>query len=238
MAAGWTRGLSVGEIAGQIEEGLDFLTASHRDTNDRHASLRAVFEHSWKLLSEQEQQVFSKMSVFHGGFQKEAALRVAGATHWLILALVDKSLLRWNASGRYEIHEILRQFAEGKLDESVGEQVKKLHYDYYVQFVREWAKYLGKKEDERVLKEIGDESENLRSMLVWAVEHQTIDEIKEPLEYVLQVRAASRREQEGSGVSEIVCWYCGHHNRVGLLFCEECGQALVIFNSAKYRAHG
>jgi predicted ATPase len=227
LAAGWTRALSVREIAEQIDEGLDFLTTSHRDTTERHASLRAVFEHSWKLLSEQEQQVFSKMSVFHDGFQKEAAIGVAGATLSLIVALVDKSLLQWNASGRYEIHELLRQYAEEMLDESIAEKVRELHYDYYARFLREQAERLRHRGGERVLQEIGDEIENLRSMFVWAVQHQTIDELKEPLEYVLRVRATSRSEQLGSAESEVVCRDCGQHNQPGSLYCEKCHAPLL-----------
>jgi predicted ATPase/DNA-binding SARP family transcriptional activator len=227
LAAGWTRALSVREIVGQIDEGLDFLTTSRRDTSERHASLRAVFDHSWKLLSEQERQVFSKMSVFHDGFQKEAAVRVAGATLSLIVALVDKSLLQWNASGRYEIHELLRQYAEEKLDEPAAQQVRELHYDYYARFLRERAVQLRHREDERVLQEIGDEIENLRWMFVWAVQHQTIDELKEPLEYVLRVRATSRSEQLGFAESGIVCQDCGQRNRPGSLFCVNCHAPLL-----------
>jgi predicted ATPase/DNA-binding SARP family transcriptional activator len=231
LAAGWTRVLSVREIAAQIDAGLDFLTTSQRDTSQRHKSLRAVFEHSWKLLSGQEQQVYSKMSVFHGSFQKEAALRVAGATLSLILALVDKSLLQWNASGRYEVHELLRQYAQEKLDEVLEEKVAKLHYDYYVEFVRQRAQQLKTREDERLLKEIGDEIENLRSMFVWAVRHQTVDEVREPLEYVLQVRATSRGDHVRSGESEIACRDCGHRNRVGTLFCDNCRAPLLVLHN-------
>jgi predicted ATPase len=229
LAAGWTRVLSVREIARQIDQGLDFLTTARRDTSQRHESLRAIFEHSWNLLSEWEQQVYSKMSVFHGGFQKEAAIRVAGATLSLILSLVDKSLLQWNASGRYEVHELLRKYAEEKLDEPGAERVGKLHYEYYVEFVRERANLLGKREEERLLKEIGDEIENLRSMFVWAVRHQTVDELREPLEMILQLRAM-RREPAQAGDFEIVCRECGHRNRAGSLFCENCRAPLLVLH--------
>ena len=55
LAAGWVRTLSCDEIAREIERGLDFLTVSARDLPARHRSMRAVFDHSWKLLAEEEQ---------------------------------------------------------------------------------------------------------------------------------------------------------------------------------------
>ncbi len=231
LAAGWTRALSVREIARQIDEGLDFLTTSQRDTSQRHKSLRAVFDHSWKLLSEQEQQVYSEMSVFHGGFQKEAAFEVTQATLSLLLALVDKSLLQWNASsGRYEVHELLRQYAQEKLDEPLRERVGKLHYDYYVGLVRQWAEQLKPERDEKLSKEIGDEIKNLVSMFEWAVEHRTVDEVREPLEHVLQVRATTRGDPARS---EIVCRACGHRNRAGVVSCARCGLLQDVSSGTK-----
>ena len=52
---------------------MDFLATTMRTIPDRHRSLRAVFEHSWQLLSEQEQTVLRKLSIFRGGFEREAA---------------------------------------------------------------------------------------------------------------------------------------------------------------------
>jgi predicted ATPase len=80
IAASWLRVLSCAEIAQQIAQGIEFLTTTLRDVPVRHRSLRAVFDHSWKLLTDAEQRVFRKLSVFRGGFAREAAEQVAGAT--------------------------------------------------------------------------------------------------------------------------------------------------------------
>src|SRR5512143_3944869 len=68
LAAAWVRTLSCDEIAGEIERGLDFLSVSARDLPARHRSMHAVFDHSWELLSEEEQGVLCRLSVFRGGF--------------------------------------------------------------------------------------------------------------------------------------------------------------------------
>jgi tetratricopeptide (TPR) repeat protein len=54
LAAAWVRMLDCREIAQQIEHNRDFLVTSLRNVPERHRSMRAVFAHSWDLLSEQE----------------------------------------------------------------------------------------------------------------------------------------------------------------------------------------
>jgi len=44
-----------------------FLAASARDLPARHRSLRAVFEHSWNLLTDAERNIMRRLSVFRGG---------------------------------------------------------------------------------------------------------------------------------------------------------------------------
>ena len=80
LAATWTRMLSCQDIADEIVKDLAFLTSDMRDVSDRHRSMQAVFDHSWQLLSPEERQVFARLSVFQGGFQRAAAEQVAGAT--------------------------------------------------------------------------------------------------------------------------------------------------------------
>src|SRR5262249_56610944 len=77
-----------------IGANLDLLATSLRDVPTRHRSMRAVFDHSWNLLSEAERTLFSHLAVFRGGWTLSAAEQVAGATLAALMALVDKSLLR------------------------------------------------------------------------------------------------------------------------------------------------
>jgi len=94
LAAAWGRSLDCAAIAAEIERNLAFLTSPLRNLADRHRSMRAVFEHSWTLLTPDEQAIFQQLAVFRGGFRREAAELVAEATLLQLTALVDKSLLR------------------------------------------------------------------------------------------------------------------------------------------------
>jgi predicted ATPase/DNA-binding SARP family transcriptional activator/Tfp pilus assembly protein PilF len=172
LAATWVRILSCKEIAQEIEHNLDFLVASSRDVPERHHSLRAVFEHSWKLLPLEEQRIFRRMSVFQGGFQKEAAQRVAGASLAALSSLADKSLLLFTRGGRYGMHIVLKQYAEEKLDELPEEktQTRDRHSQYYAEFVNQRADHLRRGRQEEAARVIGEEIENIRLGWMWATE--------------------------------------------------------------------
>jgi predicted ATPase/DNA-binding SARP family transcriptional activator len=138
LAASWIRVMACREIAQQIERNLDVLSDQLQDVPDRHRSARAVFEYSWSLLALEEQMVFMKLAVFPGGFRREAAEKVAGAPLSLLFTLVDKSLLRASAIGRYDMHSLLHQFVSEKLVQSGQEsaiQLRLIHY--YLDYARQ-----------------------------------------------------------------------------------------------------
>lgn len=118
LAAAWVDVLPVAEIANEIAKNLDFLESQTGDVPDRHRSIRAVFDYSWAMLSSDERRTFCALSVFRGGFTREGAEAVTGASIRNLANLTSKSLLVSDReSGRYTIHELLRQYAEAALHE-------------------------------------------------------------------------------------------------------------------------
>jgi DNA-binding SARP family transcriptional activator len=99
LASASVRSRSCSEIAQGLEQSLEQLATTMRDVPARHRSMRAVFDHSWHLLSVAEQGVLRRLSVFRGGVDADAAAQVAGATPALLAALINKSLLRRNEPG-------------------------------------------------------------------------------------------------------------------------------------------
>jgi predicted ATPase/DNA-binding SARP family transcriptional activator len=137
LAAAWVRVLSPSEIEREIERNIDFLTTSLWNVPTRHRSLRAVFNHSWQLLSEEEQRVLRVLSLFRGGFTRDAAAQVAGASLALLASLVDKSLVRRAAAGRYDLHEVVRQYAAAHFQEEPEELDlrEQLHARYFAELL-------------------------------------------------------------------------------------------------------
>lgn len=133
LAAAWLRLLSPEEIAQELEADLDFLESDGLDRPERHRSMRAVFDYSWKLLDEAGRASFMALSVFRGGFTREAAQQVTGCKLPALVGLVDRSLLRRDAGGRFELHELLRQYAAEQLEGSgKAEDFRRRHADYYL----------------------------------------------------------------------------------------------------------
>jgi predicted ATPase/DNA-binding CsgD family transcriptional regulator len=117
LAAAWAGTLSPAEIAAEIIRSADFLHTTMRNAPERLRSIRAVFEATWRRLTLDERQAFRRLSIFRGGCTREAAQGVAGVDLSALAGLVDKALLRRSGEGkRYEIHELLRQYAAEQLD--------------------------------------------------------------------------------------------------------------------------
>jgi predicted ATPase/DNA-binding SARP family transcriptional activator len=199
LAAAWIRLMSCEDIAREIERGLDFLTTSLRDVPERHRSLRTVFEQSWSHLSADEAAAFRKLSVFQGGFSLRAAGRVAGATLPALSALIDKSLLRRARTGRYEIHELLRQFAAEKLaaDSIESEQVRERHAEYYAVFLQQRREDFKGHRQQETLTEILREIDNVRAAWKWAVAKRKVAAIGKALECFLLTHWQRGWFQEG-----------------------------------------
>jgi predicted ATPase len=183
LAAAWIELLTPQEIVEEINRSLDFLATDLRDLPERQRSLRAVFDHSWRLLAEKEQAVFQQLSVFRGGFSREAAETVTGASLQTLLALVHKSLLHRAAEGRYEIHELLRQYAAEKLDEQTFQvsetwkvsEARDRHSAYYCAFLHQHEADLKGPRQQAALSEIEADSENARVAWQWAVERGQVE---------------------------------------------------------------
>lgn len=202
LAATWLPVLTCGEIVAEIERDLNFLVTSARNIPERHRSMRAVFESSWHLLAEPERKVLKRLSVFRGGFQREAALRVAGASLPLLLALLGKSLLRRDETGRYDMHELIRQFAEEKLAETPAEQVDALdrHCAYYAAVMQQWDEYLSSPRQLEIFQAIETDYENILAAWQRAVEHFQVEHIGQFLWSLWLFYEATSRYHQGHTV--------------------------------------
>ena len=127
LAAARVEALGVAGLLDRIGDRFALLTAGDRGAPDRHRSLAATVEWSYRLLDDRERRVFRAVSVFPGPFTLEAAEAVAGpGAGPAVLHLVDCSLLSPPRAGpdgrlRYVMLETLRAYGAGLLAEA-GEQ--------------------------------------------------------------------------------------------------------------------
>ena len=210
LAASWLPVVPCAEIAVEIERSLDFLTTSLRNVPQRHRSIRSVFEQSWRMLSTEEQSVFCDLSVFRGGFAREAARQVAGASLSTLAGLVNKSLLRLTALNRYEIHELLRQFATEKLMSRIGDplqaggQIRQpvwdRHSNYYLNLIGQHEAALYGSKPQQTVAALRPELDNIRQAWRWAVANTTIADVEVSLEALATFYEMMGLFQEGEDI--------------------------------------
>lgn len=183
LAAARVRALSVEQIANRLDERFRLLTTGPRTALPHHRTLQSAMDWSYGLLSKDERTLFSRMSVFAGGFTLDAVEAVcagggidAHAVLDLLAQLVFKSLVvsrDVDERMRYWLLETVRQYSRGKLQEA-GEtsKTRREHYTYMLSFAEQGEPALHGPEQVAWLARLEAEHDNLRAALEWCVERR------------------------------------------------------------------
>ena len=176
LAASWLSVLTPEDIANELEQGMTILEGQTRDTPARHQSVRAVFTYSWNLLSERERSILAKLAVFRGGFTRDAAKRVTGATLPILASLVNKSFLRVLPNGRYDRHPLVFEFCLEKLEKlDDAQSVYEQHAEFFLELAEEARPHLEGKEQAQWFMRLEADHENLLTVLDWSLEKGKIE---------------------------------------------------------------
>jgi len=137
LATAWIEFLSLKEIAERIKQSLDILETDQAGVPERQRSIRAVFNSSWELLTDEEQQAFLRLCVVIGSFTHEAAQKITGTSSSILLGLANKSWLQQVGEGKFQLHELMRQFGEENLktDPNIWQTAKDNHAEYFADFM-------------------------------------------------------------------------------------------------------
>ncbi|HEY53434.1 MAG TPA: AAA family ATPase, partial [Caldilineae bacterium] len=236
LAAAWMAVLEPAEVLDEIRRGLDFLASDAANVPARQRSLPVVLHASWQLLSEAERESMRKISIFRGGFTSDAAREVAEVSPKTLLGLVGKSWLQRDTSGRYQVHELLRQYGAEKLGEDTANEndVRGRHSLYYCQWLVKLEGDLRGRKQQGGLHTIGVELENMRSACLWAASKQPNVELHhafnalglyfqwqddffvgDPLfEQLADELADAKGESAQHALAQILTWRSAFHNRV------------------------
>lgn len=201
LAASWTPVLTCQEIVAELAQGLEILTSPLRDAPAHQQSIHAVFDQSWRLLTGAEQQTLARLTVFRGGFRREAGQRVAGATLGQLSTLLNKSLVQRDSNGRYTLHDLLRQYVGKRVDSAEEQsQTAARHADYYLTFVHSQEAKLYSAVERTALDEIGAEIDNIRAAWGWALTHQQTAAVSGAVQSLYRFYAARNWFQEGEAL--------------------------------------
>jgi predicted ATPase/class 3 adenylate cyclase len=186
LAAARVRTLPVEKIAERIGDRFRILTAGDRTSLPRHQTLRALIDWSFDLLSESEQALLRRLSIFSGGWTIEAAetVCIGGSVDQadiidLLGNLVEKSMVGLSLeTGRYFMLETVRQYAHEKL-EAAGEveAFRQQQHRYYLTLAETPNPYLTGPDYPAWIERVEVEADNLRAILLWALESGKADEV-------------------------------------------------------------
>lgn len=188
LAASWLDSLNIAEIAEEITASTDMLETEQQDVPERQRSIRAVFEYSLRLLPDDLKLMFYKASIFRGGFTREAAKTVTGASIRQLNTLSNHSLIQRDVqTGRYTLHELMRQYAEEGLRETgIYADVALEHARYYAELLRDLqnSSKLQAGLASNFVSIMTREWSNIRAAWFWFVDH-IHDDYKDDLENML-----------------------------------------------------
>ncbi len=176
LAAAWTSVLDFSEIAEEIIENYSFLEDNRFDPSSKHKSMRAVFQSSWNLLKESQQEILLRLSVFSGGFSRQAAREISKASLTDLSILMDRSLLRKNVQGQFEIHPIVSQFCREIISNQtmLWNDIQHKHYLYYANYLSERVPNLFLLDHTNTRSEVQDAISNIQAAAGFLLEESEI----------------------------------------------------------------
>jgi len=148
LVASHIRYLDPARILDRLKGRFSELTSPVPGTIERHKTLNATIDWSYKLLTDEEKTLFRRLSVFSGGFDlisveevcKDESLPLEYILD-LLSSLVDRSIvntIRMQAQPiRYYLLETLRQYAAGLMEDNEEKSIRKRHLDYFITVAEE-----------------------------------------------------------------------------------------------------
>jgi predicted ATPase/DNA-binding SARP family transcriptional activator len=181
--------LAVEQVAQRLDISLDLLKGASRTAAPRQQTLRATLDWSYDLLSEIEQALFLRLSVFAGSWSLEAAEAVCSGgviEHEDVLdlvgGLVDKSLVvvagasTTGGAVRYRMLEPIHEYARERLEErDDAEAIKHAHAELFLALTEEAEPMLLGAEDAAWLDRLEQEHDNMRAALSWTISHEKVE---------------------------------------------------------------
>ena len=177
--------MSARSLAERLDRSLHVLASSGVAVNERQRTLSGTLDWSYGLLSKSERALFRRLSIFSGGWTLETAEAICAGDQLhgpeilgLLAELIDKSLVQFQATwfgGRYQLLEVVRQYAAERLDES-GETdwLQHRHATYFLGLAETAEPELRGPDQTRWLEQLEREYGNIRTAIAWYVSQQEL----------------------------------------------------------------
>ncbi|MFI5047960.1 MAG: ATP-binding protein, partial [Acidimicrobiia bacterium] len=186
LAAARVPAMNPRELAARLDSRFEVLAGGRRGKIERHQTLRAMIDWSYDLLSEAEQRLLDRMTVFSGGWTLDAAEVVcaggvvdSASVFVLTERLVARSLVIAEDHGfqtRYRLLETIRQYGEERLAEhGATTELRQRHGVFYLELTAALsARMLGPDQIESAQR-LAAEHENLLAAIGFALDTDDIE---------------------------------------------------------------
>jgi predicted ATPase/DNA-binding CsgD family transcriptional regulator len=173
LAASWIPVLSPRDMLDRLRQADITLASDTALVEERHRSLAMILDSSWRWLSPVERTVLSALAIFVGGFTREAAEAVAGASVGVLAALAERSLIQRlpdvQGGSRYQVHELVRHYALRQPEDDGP--IRARHFAFFLELVEgletDWNTQLEPLWSNRIRADLA----NLSAAMVWVL-HQ------------------------------------------------------------------
>ena len=172
LAASWSHLFSLPEIEYEIQRNLDLLEINQGDLNNRHRSIRLVFDNTWDFINQDERDALKALSVFQNSFTFKSGKAVANINRRILANLSNKSLIqvaRYESLTRYSIHPLFRQFLQEKLTHIQLEKFQLRHAQFFAHYIEENGDYIKGQNLKSSLDKIEIEKGNIEAAWNWVV---------------------------------------------------------------------
>jgi non-specific serine/threonine protein kinase len=172
LAASWIPVLSPRDLLDHLRQAHTGLASDTALVEERHRSLAVILDTSWRWLSASERTVLSALAIFVGGFTREAAAAVAGASLGELAALAERSLIQRlpDAQGgsRYQVHELVRNYALRQVEDDGPLRAR--HFAYFLQLVERLETSWNTPVEPLWSNPVGADLANIDAATVWALD--------------------------------------------------------------------
>lgn len=183
LAAARIRGMSADEIERRLDDRFALLRGGDRSAPERHRTLSAVIEWSWRLLDDGARDLLPRLALFPDGLAVEAVEAVAepdrrGNALDDLAELVEQSLVQLveheGADVRYRLLETVREFGAARLHDRQGTAtVRRAMVRWGRHFAAARPLFTATGEAQRRwFREIALEADNLVTLLRWGLSDQ------------------------------------------------------------------
>lgn len=181
LAAARVRVLSPGQIATGLSDRFGLLTGGVRGAPARQQTLEASLDWSYNLLDDVQRLALTRLSVFAGSFELDAAEAVVAGEGIdgddvldLVVGLVEQSLVQVDqrhGTARYRLLETIRVYARQRLSElDDPDRVRDRHLALHVRLAGRAQAGLNGKDPEPWVARLAADLDDLRAAMDWAAE--------------------------------------------------------------------